>query len=78
VFFQTKKSEKPEWSKKADGGPPKPGAVRRQSAASSKAEEPPAQPVEPEVEEEEGKFIIFSNSSFKKYRATDAFLLFFK
>jgi len=57
IESKTKKTEKPEWSKKADGGPPKPGSVRRQSAASSKAEEPPAQaePAEPDVEEEEGE-----------------------
>jgi len=53
IESKTKKTEKPEWSKKPDGAPPKPGSVRRQSAASSKNEEPPAQPAEAEVEEDE-------------------------
>jgi len=56
IESKTKKVEKPEWSKKpGEGAPPKPGTVRRQSAASSKAEEAPAQPepVEAEVEEDE-------------------------
>jgi len=58
IESKTKKVEKPEWSKKpGEGAPPKPGTVRRQSAASSKAEEAPAQPepIEAEVEDDEGE-----------------------